>query len=78
MPMQSIALAPLVAALTELVKRLGLPSKYAPLVSIGLGIGLQFAVAAGVTTIDTALQGLVIGLAASGLYSGGKTLVKKK
>lgn len=63
---------PVIMALVTLTKRY-LPKAYAPLYSIGYGILLSFAVAyPNITTanwVDIALQGLVLGLAASGLYS---------
>lgn len=53
--------------LTEVVKQaFGLPSKYAPLVSIGVGIVAGLLVIG--FTVPAGLIGLISGLAASGLY----------
>lgn len=65
--------------LTEVIKRLAKKlgfdssSEVAPLVALMLGVGLSMG-AAGMT-FPAFLQGLVIGLSASGLYSGGKTVL---
>jgi hypothetical protein len=57
---------PLVLALIELLKGLGLPGRFAPLASVALGFAAAFVLG------QAALQGLVIGLSAAGLYSGSK------
>ncbi len=67
-----IALIPVIVGLVEIVKRLGLNDKFAPLVS------LVFGVVAGIVYLSPGnvqmgvLQGIVMGLAAVGLYSGVK------
>jgi hypothetical protein len=67
----------LVMGIVEAFKNFGLPSKYAPLVSLALGIGFSFASAAsGTTPVQAVMEGLVIGLAASGFYSGAKAVAK--
>ena len=69
-----IAIVPLIVGLSEVVKRLGVPSKFLPLLNIVLGLaaGLIFLnpgdLKAGV------IQGLYIGLSAGGLFSGVKHL----
>lgn len=67
-----VILVPIVIALTSLVK-LYLDSKFAPLVSLGLGIVISFIFPAATLGL-TILSGIVIGLTASGLYSGTKAL----
>ena len=65
-----------VLGLTEAAKRSGLPSKWAPLVSVALGVA--YSVAFG--TDDRATRvvgGIIIGLSASGLWSGTKAVVGK-
>lgn len=62
-------------ALVELVKKVGLPTQFAPLASLALGIGLSF-LAAGVS-VDNLVVGLVLGLSASGLWSGTKSVLGK-
>ncbi|QGH73302.1 MAG: putative holin [Siphoviridae sp. cttb18] len=72
----TISLAVLVAVvigLVQVAKMIGLPTKFAPLLSVGLGvlgaIGLSF------FEVNTTIvvYGLIVGLMASGLYSGVKT-----
>ncbi len=71
-----IALIPLVIGLSEVTKRLGLNVKFVPVLNLVLGLsaGLVFLnpgdVKAGI------IQGLFIGLSASGLYSGVKNTVE--
>ncbi|EOR26269.1 MULTISPECIES: hypothetical protein [Bacillaceae] len=63
-------------ALVELFKKsLGLPVRYAPLVSVLLGVPV------GILYLDVDLKtgivyGLIIGLSACGLYSGAKSITK--
>jgi hypothetical protein len=65
---------PVIVGVVEVIKRVGLSSKYAPIVSLILGVGSAMYFV-GITQ-DATLYGLVIGLTASGLYSGGKALIK--
>ena len=71
-----IALIPLVIGLAEVIKKIGLNSKFIPLVNLILGLiaGIIFLnpgdIKAGI------IQGLFIGLSASGLYSGVKNTVE--
>ncbi|MDQ0174362.1 hypothetical protein [Bacillus chungangensis] len=71
-----IALIPLILGVVELAKRLGLPTKYSPIVAVvfGLLFGI-FYVADGLK--DGLIIGLAMGLAASGLYSFGKNVTTK-
>ena len=66
---------PAIVALVEALKLAGLPSRFAPLVSIVIGI------IAGLFVVDMAvsggIMGAVIGLSASGLYDTSKPLLKK-
>ena len=71
----------LVIGLTELIKKLGLNPKYAPLIALAWGIIISFTAnsifgAIGITGII--LRGLVLGLTASGLWSGTKATVLGK
>jgi len=71
-----IALIPLIIGLAEVIKKIGLNSKFIPLVNLILGLiaGIIFLnpgdIKAGI------IQGLFIGLSASGLYSGVKNTVE--
>lgn len=74
--------AGLIVALVELVKRTtGMDSRYAPIVSVAIGVVLSVAAkldnpSAG-TWFQMILLGLLAGLSASGLYSGGKALAER-
>jgi hypothetical protein len=65
-----LILVPVVLGVVQALKELGLNSRYAPILSVLLGVG-----AIGLLTSYTgasALQGIVIGLTSSGLFSGVK------
>lgn len=79
MNISEIALVPIVNGLVEMAKNMGLPKKYAAPAALALGILLQLGVAGTLGfSLDAVLQGAVIGLSASGLYSGSKAILKKK
>ena len=67
----------IIVGLVELFKQAGLPKKASPLVALAFGIagGVIYLfpgdIKAGI------FMGLVMGLSASGLYSGGKTLLEQ-
>ena len=68
-----LAIVPLTVGLVAALRGFGIPSQYAPVASILTGVALAFLV---VTTVpEVILGGLAIGLMASGLYSGGKTIL---
>ena len=69
----SLALIPVVLGLVSVVK-MYLDARWSPLVSIVVGIAAAFVFPA-VTVPLTILQGVLMGLMASGLYSGVKTTV---
>ncbi len=75
-----VIIVPVILGIVEMLKRLGMNSKWAPLASVGIGVLLMLA---GTTAeaypgfapwIIAIIVGLVLGLAASGLYSGQKKL----
>lgn len=69
-----LAAIPLVTALTEVIKRY-VRNEYAPIISIACGVGVSFLLPA--STIGfTILQGVVVGLSASGLYDNTLKRVK--
>lgn len=68
-----VAVVPLVVGIVQVVKGVGLDSKYAPIASVVAGVGLI--ALTGVTWQATIVQGLIAGLAASGLWSGTKSVV---
>lgn len=68
---------PLILGVVEVFKRLGMPSKFSPLVSLVLGIlfGIFYLSA---PLKEGILVGIMLGLSASGLYSGTKNLKEKE
>lgn len=76
MEIYDISIVPVIIGLVQLFKMAGLKTKYAPFAAILLG--LLFGVFYFNNSIkDGILLGLVFGLSASGLYSGGKHIVDK-
>ncbi len=71
-------LTALVVGLTEASKALGVSSRYAPLVSITLGVLGTIGVTFFEPTAQVVLMGLAIGLSASGLYDFSKKTVLGK
>ena len=70
----------LIMALAELIKRLGLDSRYIPLVDLGLGIlsgVVIYTIYAGHHPIEGVVMGIAMGLSACGLFSGVKNVSEK-
>lgn len=59
---------PAIIAAVEAFKMGGLPTKYAALLAVALGIIFG-------ALMDSVVAGMVMGLAASGLYSGAKAII---
>lgn len=72
-----VALVPLILGVVEMLKRIGLPAKFSPLVAVFLGVMLGMFYL-DVTSKEGIIIGLALGLSASGLYSGTKHMVGKK
>ncbi|MFD1444341.1 hypothetical protein [Thermoactinomyces vulgaris] len=70
------ALIPIILGVCEVLKQLGLPNRWAPLASLALGVVAGVFFLPG-NILEGVLQGLVLGLSASGLYSGPKNLIKR-
>lgn len=66
-----IILVPMVTGLVAVVKELGLPSRFAPIASIAIGIGISM-LQLGNHSLGSVFVGILVGLSASGLYSGVK------
>ncbi len=71
----NIAIIPLILGLVELFKRAGVSNRLSPFVAVILGV------LAGIFYITTDIKqgiiiGLMLGLSASGLYSGSKNFVQ--
>ncbi|MDQ0175968.1 hypothetical protein [Bacillus chungangensis] len=72
-----VAIIPLILALVELFKIGGLKPKYSPFVAVVFGLLI------GIFYLDAELKegiivGLMLGLSATGLYSGSKNLIGKE
>lgn len=76
MEIYDIAIIPLIIGVTELMKKLGLPDKFAALFSAVLGTVIGIVYIAPENLSEAILVGLAMGLAASGLYSGTKNTVQ--
>ena len=68
-----IGAIPLALGLVAAIKLTGLPKEYAPLLSIVIGICLV--ALTGIAWQAMIAQGIIIGLASSGLWSGSKNVV---
>lgn len=72
--MDFVAIVPVVTALTEVVKRAGIPSKLVPVVAILFGV--IFSTWSNTSfSWDVVVYGVLQGLAAVGLYEGVKAPV---
>jgi hypothetical protein len=71
-----------IVALVEGAKRLGLPTRWAPLLAVCLGLlcGILAQLAAVAPSVhlwfEVAGRGIILGLSAGGLYSGAKALAE--
>ena len=72
MEIYDIAIVPLIVGLVELVKKLGLPSKFCPVVSVILGVIIGLVYISPDDVAKGVLVGASLGLSAVGLYSGTK------
>lgn len=70
-----VAILPIIMGIVEVFKRIGLPSKYSPLIAVALGIVISIFYL-NLTIKEEILIGVILGLSASGLYSGSKNLVE--
>lgn len=64
---------PVTIGIVQVLKLLIPDSKYAPVVALAIGIGLM--ALTGIAWQAFIVQGLIVGLAASGLYSGTKSVL---
>ncbi|PZN03231.1 MULTISPECIES: hypothetical protein [Thermaerobacter] len=69
-----VVAVPLIAGLVELLKRQGMPTRWAPPVALLLGTALAigYALAGQSLWFEALIQGLALGLGSMGLYSGVK------
>ena len=71
-----VVVIPLVLGLVAAAKQAGLPSRFAAILSLALGMG--FVAIAGGSWQESITKGIIVGLSASGLWSGGKAVLVKK
>jgi len=76
MEIYDVAIIPLIVGIVELAKKLGLPDKFAAVLSAILGVVIGLVYVAPDDPAKAVLVGLSMGLAASGLYSGVKNTVE--
>lgn len=76
MEVYDVAIIPLIVGVVELCKQVGLPNKFAAVLSCVLGVVIGLVYVAPDNPLKGVLVGLSMGLAASGLYSGVKNTVQ--
>lgn len=71
-----VAIVPLVVGLSEILKRFGLNIKFVPIVNLVMGLAIGILLLNPTNIRAGMIQGLFIGLSASGLYSGVKNVMQ--
>lgn len=66
---------PVIIGLVQMFKESGFPSRYCPLLALFLGIGAGLII--GGLSVQSGVSGMILGLAASGVYRGQKVLVRQ-
>ena len=77
MALEIIAI-PLILGFVEMLKMAFLPSRFAAMTAVGLGIALSFLVGDYGSYGVTIVVGMILGLASSGLYSGSLSTLGKR
>ncbi|MDV6377160.1 hypothetical protein ORD22_02645 [Sporosarcina sp. GW1-11] len=77
MEITDIVLIPVIIGLIEVMKAYGLPKKLMPVFALIFGIGGGIFYLFPQDWKSGILSGIIMGLSASGLYSGSKTIVRK-
>jgi hypothetical protein len=76
------ALSGIIVAVVQVLKGVGLPSKFAGLVSmligVGVGVAVYFEGTVEMTLLGAIFLGLATGLMASGAYSGTQAFINKE
>lgn len=73
---KGIAIIPIITMLVDVFKKAGLPTKLAPLTSLILGVAFGIVFQNNGDIKNAIITGLIMGMSASGLYSGGKEASK--
>ena len=76
MEITDMVLIPIIVGLVDALKGYGLPKKWWPIVSVLLGVcgGVLYLFPG--EWVSGVLSGLVMGLSACGVYSGGKVVIR--
>ncbi len=75
MELTELTAVPVVIALVEIVKRFGVSEKLYPVISLIIGISIAFMLPEPWNPRLSIIKGVLFGLSASGLYSGGKKVL---
>ncbi|ARK20342.1 hypothetical protein CSV69_04485 [Sporosarcina sp. P26b] len=78
MEITDMVLVPVIVGLVDALKGYGLQKKWCPVVSIVLGVASGVVYVFPEDWASGVLSGIVMGLSAGGLYSGGKAVVGSK
>lgn len=73
---KGIALIPIITFIVSAAKKLGVPCKFAPILSLIVGITFGILFLSDGDIKNGILLGMVMGMSASGLYSNGKEIEK--
>lgn len=73
--METLAV-PIIIGLVEVAKRSGLPSKWSALLALVLGVGMGIFLVETAPLAQKVVAGAIVGLAASGLYSGARAVME--
>ena len=64
----------ILVGVAQVAKKTGFPARFIPLFNLILGLALAFLLLESCTWQEMLMQGLVVGLSASGLYDNGKMI----
>lgn len=73
-----IMLVPIVLGVVEVLKNVGLPKRFCPLVALILGVLIGVFYLGEIDIKQGILKGVYLGLSAVGMYSGTKNLIMHK
>ena len=73
---KGIALIPVITLLVNIIKKAGIPNRFAPLISLMIGLVFGILFLSDGDLKQGILMGIVMGMSASGLYSNGKEITK--
>ncbi|CAH2214146.1 hypothetical protein [Tepidibacter aestuarii] len=71
-----LIIIPLIVSITQVIKTAGVPKKFAPLISLVIGMVLCIFYESNVDIKQRVLDGIIAGLIASGSFSAFKSVAK--